>query len=66
MAAAKTLKLKELEEGEYETEFGRVSITRTDGGYKIVAYINEKALGKNAAKQILQEFLTSAGGEKPV
>ncbi len=60
------LKLEELEEGEYETEFGSVSVARTDGGYKIVVYIDEKASGKSAAKQILQEFLTAAGGEKPV
>ena len=41
-----------LKEGEYETPFGKVSIRRTDGGYKIEVYINEKELGRKAAMQI--------------
>ena len=64
--AAKVLKLEELEEGEYEVPYGRVAVTRVDGGYKIVIYIDEKALGKNAAKQILQSFFASAGGWRQV
>jgi hypothetical protein len=63
--ATKLLKLKELEEGEYETSFGRVVVKRTEGGYKIVAYVSEKELGRNAVKQILQSFLTPVG-EKAV
>ncbi len=68
MTAAKFLKLKEeLEEGEYEAPFGRVVVKRVDGGFKIVAYVDEKALGKNTVKQILQQFLAQASGnEKPI
>jgi hypothetical protein len=40
--------------------YGRVAVTRVDGGYKIVVYIDEKALGKNAARQILSSFLAPA------
>jgi hypothetical protein len=65
--AAKTAKLEELEEGEYEVPFGRFVVKRTDSGYKIVIYISEKALGKSAVKQILQSFLTTPpGGGRPV
>ncbi len=67
LMAAKLLRLEEFEEGEYETEFGRVSVRRVDGGYKIVAYVNEKAASRNAVKRILQQFLTQAlGGERQV
>jgi len=64
--AAKVLKLEELEEGEYELPYGRVAVSRADGGYKIVVYIDERALGKNAAKQILQSFLAPVNVGKPV
>jgi hypothetical protein len=64
--AAKVLKLEELEEGEYEVPYGRVTIRRADGGYKIVIYIDERALGRNAAKQILQSFLAPVNGGKPI
>jgi len=64
--ATKLLKLEELEEGEYEVPYGRVAVSRTDGGYKIVIYIDERALGKNAAKQILQSFFASTGGGRQV
>jgi hypothetical protein len=57
--------LEKLEEGEYETQFGKVSISRTDGGYKIVVHVSEKALGKNTVKQMLQPLLAPAG-ENPV
>jgi pyruvate/2-oxoglutarate/acetoin dehydrogenase E1 component len=50
--AMSTKMVEELREGEYEVPFGRVSITRTGDGYKIVIYINERELGRNAAKQI--------------
>ena len=62
--ATKLLRLEELEEGEYETPFGRVVVNRVDGGYKIVVYVNEKELGKTAARQILQPFLAYASGGK--
>jgi len=62
--ATKMPKLEELEEGEYEVPPGRVAVRRADGGYKIVVYIDEKSLEKDAVKQILQQFLTPAG-EKP-
>jgi hypothetical protein len=65
-AASKLLKMEELGEGEYKAPFGRVVVSRTDGGYKIVVYINEKPLGKSAVKEIAQPLLTSAGGEKTV
>jgi hypothetical protein len=54
-------KLEELEEGEYEMPYGRVVVSRVDGGYKIVIYISEKALGKAAAKQIVKSFLAAGG-----
>jgi hypothetical protein len=41
-----------LKEGEYETQFGKVVISRSDNGYKIVIYINERELGRNIANQI--------------
>ena len=64
--AAKLIKLKELKEGEYETPFGRVVVNRVDGCYKIVVYINENAVGRDAAREIVQSLLNSAGGEKAV
>ena len=64
--AAKVLKLEELEEGEYEVPYGKVAVTRVDGGYKIVIYISERALGKTAARQILQSLFASAGGGRQV
>jgi len=63
---AKLFKLEELEEGEYELPYGRVVVSRTDGGFKIVIYIDERALGKNAARQILQSFLAPVNVGKPV
>jgi hypothetical protein len=63
----KLLKLEELEEGEYEAPFGRVVVSRTDRGYRIEVYINEKELGRNAVKHLLKSFLTPAlGGGKQV
>jgi len=44
--------LEELKEGEYEVPFGKVTIRRIDGGYKIEVYINEKELGRKAAMQV--------------
>jgi hypothetical protein len=64
--ASKLMKLEELEEGEYRAPFGRVVVNRVDGGYKIVVYINEKSLGENTVKQILQSFLSPDLGEKLV
>ena len=64
--ATKPLKLEELEEGEYEAPYGRVVVSRADGGYKIVIYIDERALGGNAAKQILQSLFVSADGGRQV
>ena len=52
MSAVKTVGLDELKEGEYETQFGRIIISRTGDGYKIIIYINEKDLGRSIAKQI--------------
>ncbi len=62
--ATKFSRLEELEEGEYKAPFGRVIVSRVGDGYKIVAYIDEKALKKNTVKQILQQFLTA--GERAV
>jgi len=53
MSAVKTVTLDELKEGEYETQFGKVIIDRTNDGYKITIYINEKRLGHSIAKQIV-------------
>jgi hypothetical protein len=64
--AAKLLKMEELREGEYRAPFGRVVVRRTDGGYKIVVYINEKVVEKDAVKEIVQSLLNSAGGGKAV
>jgi hypothetical protein len=50
--STKMAALDDLKEGEYETQFGRVTISRTGDGYKIVIYINEKELGRSIAKQI--------------
>jgi len=52
MSVVRTVPLEELKEGEYEVPFGKVIISRTGDGYKIVVYINERELGRNAAKQI--------------
>ena len=61
---AKLLKLEMLEEEEYEAPFGRVVVSKTDGGYKIVVYVSEKALGKGAVKRLLRSLLAPAG-KKP-
>jgi len=50
--STKMAALEELKEGEYEVPFGKVTIRRTDGGYKIEIYINEKELGRKMAMQI--------------
>jgi len=50
--STKMAALDDLKEGEYETQFGRVTISRTSDGYKIVIYINERELGRGIAKQI--------------
>ena len=50
--STKMAALDDLKEGEYETQFGRVTISRTGDGYKIVIYINERELGRGIAKQI--------------
>jgi hypothetical protein len=55
--SVKLANLDDLREGEYETQFGKVVITRTDSGYKITFYINEKALGRNIAKQIIYSLV---------
>jgi len=55
--AAKLMKMEELEEGEYEAPFGRVIVSRTEGGYKIVAYISERELEKNEVKQMIKSLL---------
>jgi hypothetical protein len=61
--STKLLKLDELKEGRYEAPFGRVVVNKVDGGYKIVVYINEKSLEKDAVKEVVQSLLNSAGGE---
>jgi len=55
--AAKLMKLEELKEGENKAPFGRVVIRRTDGGYKVVAYISERELEKNEVKQMIKSLL---------
>ena len=50
--SVKTAALEELKEGEYETQFGKIVVDKTGDGYKITIYINERALGRNMAKQI--------------
>jgi len=60
-----TAKLFKLEEGEYNAPFGRVIVSRVDGGYKIVVYVSEKAPGWSTVRQMLQSLVT-AGGENPV
>jgi len=57
--SAKLAKLEELREGEYELPFGRVSVSRVDGGYRIVIYIDERAVGKAVAAQMLQTLFAS-------
>jgi len=52
MSVVKTAALEELKEGEYDVPFGKVIISKNSDGYKIVVYINERELGRNAAKQI--------------
>jgi hypothetical protein len=52
MSAVKTAASETLEEGEYETQFGKVVVSRSGDGYKITIYINERDLGRNIAKQI--------------
>jgi len=61
--SAKVPKMEVLEEGEYETPYGRVIVRRVDGGYKIVIYVDEKALGKATARQIVKSFLAAGGGQ---
>ena len=61
--STKLLKLDELKEGRYEAPFGRVVVNKVDGGYKIVVYINEKSLEKDAVKEVVQSLLNSAGEE---
>jgi hypothetical protein len=63
--AAKLAKLETLEEGEYEMPFGKVIVSRADGGYKITIYINERAVGRAVAAQILQSLLAGGAG-RPV
>jgi len=58
--AAKMPKLEMLEEGEYELPYGKVVVSRSGGGYKIVIYIDEKTVGRAAAEQILKSFLSAA------
>ena len=57
--SAKLAKLEEFREGEYELPFGRVSVSRVDGGYRIVIYIDERAVGKAVATQMLQTLFAS-------
>jgi len=49
---------EELAEGEYDTQFGKVIVEKTDNGYRIVIYINGKKLGQQMAKQIAYSFLS--------
>jgi hypothetical protein len=62
--SVKTANLEELKEGEYETQFGRIVVERIGDGYKITIYINERALGRNIAKQIALSFIGSHIGRK--
>jgi len=48
-----------LNEGEYETQFGRVTVEETDNGYKITIYISGKKLGQQMAKQLAQSLIGS-------
>jgi hypothetical protein len=51
--AVRTANLEDLlKEGEYETQFGKIIIDKTNEGFRIVFYINAKELGHNMAKQI--------------
>jgi hypothetical protein len=50
--SVKTAALDDIKEGEYETQFGKVVVSRSGDGYKITIYINERELGRNIAKQI--------------
>jgi hypothetical protein len=55
--SVKTARLDDIKEGEYETQFGRIEVDKTDYGYKITIYINERALGRNIAKQIASSLV---------
>jgi hypothetical protein len=46
-----------IKEGEYETQFGKVVIKKTDEGYKIIIHINGKRLGRQLAKQIAHSLI---------
>jgi phospholipid N-methyltransferase len=46
-----------LKEGEYETQFGKVLVKKTDDGYKIVIHINGKKLGRQLAMQIAYSLI---------
>jgi hypothetical protein len=55
-----------IKEGEYETQFGKVFIKKTDEGYKIIIHINGKKLGRQLAKQIayslIGPYIAAKGG----
>jgi hypothetical protein len=46
-----------IKEGEYETQFGKVFVKKTDEGYKIIIHINGKKLGRQLAKQIAHSLI---------
>jgi hypothetical protein len=56
--STKMAALEELiKEGEYDTPFGRVLITRTDSGYRVVISINEREIGRNMARQLIYSLV---------
>jgi hypothetical protein len=46
-----------IKEGEYETQFGKVVVKKTDDGYKIIIHINGKKLGWQLARQIAYSLI---------
>jgi hypothetical protein len=46
-----------IKEGEYETQFGKVVVKKTDDGYKIIIHINGKKLGRQLARQIAYSLI---------
>jgi len=57
MLAANTTDGDVIKDGEYETQFGKVSIKKTDDGYKITIHINGKKLGRQLATQIAHSLI---------
>jgi hypothetical protein len=48
-----------IKEGEYETQFGKVVVRKTDDGYKIIVYINGRKLGRQLVSQIAYSLIGS-------